>query len=215
MIFEFIYSLIDKIVFLVGKLGYLGIFIGMALESTFLPVPSEIILIPAGVLIAKSEFSFFPVLAVSVLGSLLGAFINYCLALFVGRSATDILISKYGNFFFVTKKSMARSEKLFNKYGGISTFTGRLIPGVRHLISIPAGFFKMNLKSFFFFTAAGAGVWTCVLLAIGYFFNDIPLDFWQQNSFLFYLISFLLCLIVLIIYLIIRQKKQSRVYSHS
>ena len=208
MILEFFYTLIENIILLVGKLGYLGIFIGMTLESTFLPVPSELILIPAGVLVAKGEFSFFLVLLASVLGSMLGALINYTLALFIGRSAVDILVSKYGKFFFVTKKGLTRSEKLFNGYGEISTFIGRLIPGVRHLISIPAGFFRMKLSSFLFFTAIGSGIWTCILLAIGYFFNEVPLATWKQNSFIFYLISFLLCMIVLIIYLIMRQKKQ-------
>jgi len=208
MILEIFYTFTNNFVLLVGKLGYLGIFIGMTIESTFFPLPSEIILIPAGVLIAKGELSFFLVLIVSVLGSVLGALINYTLAFFVGRTAVDALVSKYGKFFFVTKKGLARSEKLFDGYGEISTFMGRLIPGVRHLISIPAGFFKMRLSSFFFFTAIGSGVWTCVLLSIGYFFNEIPLEIWKQNSFIFYLISFLICIIALIIYVIMRGKKK-------
>jgi len=207
MIIEFFYTLLDSILLLVGKMGYLGIFIGMTLESTFLPIPSEIILIPAGVLVAKGEFSFFMVLIASILGSMLGALINYTLAFFIGRSAVDILISKYGKFFFVTKKGLAHSEKLFNGYGGISTFIGRLLPGVRHLISVPAGFFKMKLGPFLFFTALGSGIWTCVLLAIGYFFNELPLEFWRQNSFIFYILSFLICMIILTVYLIMRKKK--------
>jgi len=207
MILDFLYVFIENIVLLVGKMGYIGIFIGMMLESTFLPIPSELILIPAGVLVAKGEFSFFIVLIVSVLGSMLGALINYTLAFFIGRSAVDILVSKYGKFFFITKKRLAHSEKLFNGYGGISTFIGRLLPGVRHLISIPAGFFKMRLSSFLFFTAVGSGIWTCVLLSIGYFFNEIPIDFWKQNSFIFYILSFLICMVIIITYLIKRKKK--------
>ena len=208
MILELFYTLIGNILLLVEKLGYIGIFIGMTLESTFFPLPSELILIPAGVLVAKGEFSFFLVLIASVLGSMLGALINYSLAFFIGRSAMDVLVSKYGKFFLVTKKGLARSEKLFNGYGEISTFMGRLIPGVRHLISIPAGFFKMKLSSFLFFTCIGSGIWTCILLSIGYFFNEIPLDTWRQNSFIFYIISFLMCIIILIIYLVVLRNKR-------
>jgi len=207
MIFELFYNFIEDFILLIGKLGYLGIFLGMTIESTFLPLPSEVILIPAGVLVAKGEFSFFLVLIASVLGSVLGALINYSIALFLGRTAVDVLVDKYGKFFFLTKKRLAHSEKIFEGYGEISTFIGRLIPGVRHLISIPAGFFKMKLSSFILFTALGSGIWTCVLLAIGYFFNGIPLETWMQSSFIFYLISFLICIIVLIVYLIMRQKK--------
>jgi membrane protein DedA with SNARE-associated domain len=207
MIFELFYNFIEDFILLIGKLGYLGIFLGMTIESTFLPLPSEVILIPAGVLVAKGEFSFFLVLIASVLGSVLGALINYSIALFLGRTAVDALVDKYGKFFFLTKKRLAHSEKIFEGYGEISTFIGRLIPGVRHLISIPAGFFKMKLSSFILFTALGSGIWTCVLLAIGYFFNGIPLETWMQSSFIFYLISFLICIIVLIVYLIMRQKK--------
>jgi membrane protein DedA with SNARE-associated domain len=180
----------------------------MTLESTFFPLPSEIILIPAGVLIAKGEFSFFLLLLASVLGRVLGALINYSIALFVGRTAIDALVENYGKFFFVTKKGLARSEKFFDGYGEISTFIGRLLPGVRHLISIPAGFFRMKLSSFILFTALGSGIWTCILLAIGYFFNEISLETWTENSFILYLISFLICIIALIIYLVINQKKR-------
>jgi membrane protein DedA with SNARE-associated domain len=208
MIFEFFSNFIGNFIGFIGKIGYLGIFIGMTLESTFFPLPSEIILIPAGVLIAKGEFSFFLLLLASVLGSVLGALINYSIALFVGRTAIDALVENYGKFFFVTKKGLARSEKFFDGYGEISTFIGRLLPGVRHLISIPAGFFRMKLSSFILFTALGSGIWTCILLAIGYFFNEISLETWTENSFILYLISFLICIIALIIYLVINQKKR-------
>jgi membrane protein DedA with SNARE-associated domain len=208
MILEIFSPIIRYILFAIGKIGYLGIFLGMTIESTFFPLPSELILIPAGVLVAKGELSFFLVLLASVLGSTLGAFINYTIAFFIGRSAVDALVSKYGKLFFITKKGLARSDNLFNGYGEISTFIGRLIPGFRHLISLPAGFFKMRMDSFLFFTALGSGIWTCILLAVGYFFNEIPLGVWSQNSFIFYLISFLFCVIFLIIYLIIRQKKK-------
>jgi membrane protein DedA with SNARE-associated domain len=208
MALEFISALVESIILLVGKLGYLGIFIGMIIESTFFPLPSELILIPAGILVAKGEFSFFLVLLVAVLGSTLGALINYTLAFAIGRKAVEALVSKYGKFFFVTKSRLIHSEKLFEKYGEISTFVGRLLLGVRHLISIPAGFFKMRLGSFVFFTALGSGIWTCVLLFIGYFFNEIPIEVWKQNSLLLYTVSFLMCIMVLTIYLVMRCQRK-------
>ncbi len=208
MIFELLYLLTEKIVLLIGKLGYFGIFIGMTIESSFFPFPSEIILIPAGVLISKGEFSFFLVLLASILGSLLGALINYSIALIIGRNAVEALVSKYGKFFFISKKGLLHSEKTFKKYGNISTLIGRLIPAVRQLISLPAGFFKMRLDYFLLFTALGAGIWTCFLLGVGYFFNEVSMQIWKENSLLFYASSFLLCMIVLVGYLILKQKNK-------
>lgn len=207
MIFEFLTWFIERVLFFVESSGYLGIFVGMAVESSFIPFPSEIVLIPAGMLIAKGEFSFFLVLVASILGSLAGALVNYALALLIGRNAVNVLVSKYGKFFFISKKGIDNSEKFFNKYGNISTLIGRLVPGVRQLISLPAGFFRMKLNPFIAYTAIGSGIWTCILLSIGYFFNGIPLEVWKQNQFLIYLISLLACLIILTGYLIIRQKK--------
>lgn len=206
MIIEALSAFVENFILFIGKLGYLGIFIGMTVESTFFPLPSEMILIPAGVLVSQGEFSFPIVLLVSILGSMLGAVINYSISFFLGRTAIDALVSKYGKFIFVTKKGIEHSEKLFGEYGGLSTFMGRLIPGVRHLISIPAGFFKMRMSSFLFFTAVGSGIWACILLSIGYFLNEVPLEVWKQNSTIFYLISLLLCAIIWIIYLIVGEK---------
>jgi membrane protein DedA with SNARE-associated domain len=208
MIFELLNWIVESILLLVESSGYAGIFVGMVIESSFIPFPSEVILIPAGALISQGEFSFFLVLIVSILGSIIGALINYALALFIGRNAINLLVSKYGKFFFITKKGLDKSEKLFNKYGNISTLIGRLIPGVRQLISLPAGFFRMKLTPFIALTAIGSGIWTCILLSIGYYFNEIPMEVWEQNSFILYIISFLICLIILVGYLIIRQKKK-------
>lgn len=145
--------------------GYLGVFLLMAVESSFVPFPSEIILIPAGVLIADGKMNMYLVFIVSIFGSLFGALINYYLAMFVGRR----FLNKYGKYFFVSQNSLERMDNFFENHGHISTFTGRLIPGIRQLISIPAGLSKMNLKIFLVYTGAGAGVWSIILIALGYF----------------------------------------------
>ncbi|WP_345980269.1 DedA family protein [Sulfurimonas sp. HSL3-2] len=145
--------------------GYLGVFLLMAVESSFVPFPSEIILIPAGVLIADGKMNLYLVFLVSILGSLFGALINYYLAMFVGRR----FLNRYGKYFFVSQNSLERMDNFFENHGHISTFTGRLIPGIRQLISIPAGLSKMNLKIFLVYTGAGAGVWSIILIALGYF----------------------------------------------
>lgn len=145
--------------------GYLGVFLLMAVESSFIPFPSEIILIPAGILIADGKMNLYAVFAVSIFGSLFGALINYYLAMFVGRKFLD----RYGKYFFVSQNSLEKMDDFFDNHGHISTFTGRLIPGIRQLISIPAGLSKMNLKIFLIYTGAGAGVWSVILIALGYF----------------------------------------------
>ena len=172
MIIELFNYLTETILLIIKEMGYLGIFIGMAIESSFFPLPSEVILIPAGVLISKGEMNFFLVFILGVLGSLLGAWINYFLALFLGRTTTDFFVNKYGKFLFLNKEKLRKTDVYFKKNGEITTFIGRLVPLVRHLISLPAGFAKMNLWRFSLFTVLGAGIWVLVLVFTGMFFGS-------------------------------------------
>ena len=149
-------------------LGYPGIVVLMAMESSILPVPSELVMPPAGYWAAKGQMSFPIALACGVLGSILGALANYYGALFIGRP----FIQRYGKYFFLSEKNLARSERFFAQHGEISTLIGRLFPVIRHLISIPAGLHRMPLGKFILYTAIGAGVWCAILTWIGYFLGQ-------------------------------------------
>lgn len=187
------------------SVGYLGIFIGMLIESSFFPFPSEIILIPAGALIAQGKMHFIPVLFLAILGSLAGALINYSIALFLGRNLVNLLIDKYGKFLFLKKQTLQKSDKYFEKHGEITTFIGRLIVGIRQLISLPAGFSKMNLTRFCIFTCLGAGIWSVILIATGYFIGANS-EMIEQNIKFITINLILLSGIVLTGYLIFKKR---------
>ncbi|QOP45068.1 DedA family protein [Sulfurimonas paralvinellae] len=163
-----IHELAQQLVDLIFAWGYLGIFIMMAIESSFIPFPSEIVLVPAGYLAANDEMSIGAIMAAALGGSLVGAFVNYYLAMSLGRR----FLLRYGKYFFIKEETLLKMEEYFKKHGHISTFTGRLIPGVRQLISIPAGLAKMNLAEFTLFTLLGAGIWALILVLVGYFIGE-------------------------------------------
>jgi len=168
MILDIIIRIVNSLVSLINELGYLGIFLGMTIESSFFPFPSEIILIPAGVLVAEGSMNFWIVCLLGILGSIVGALINFFLAFFLGRKVVDKAVSKYGKFLFLNSEKLERVDYFFKKKGEITTFVGRLIPGVRQIISLPAGFSKMNLWKFSLFTILGAGIWSFILVYAGY-----------------------------------------------
>jgi membrane protein DedA with SNARE-associated domain len=208
MIVELLTQLINLVISIVGEMGYLGIFIGMTIESSFFPFPSEAILLPAGVLVARQEMNFFIVLTLGILGSLLGALINFFLALYIGRSGVDFLISKYGKVVFLTKEKLEKSDIYFKKHGDITTFIGRLIPVIRQLISIPAGFSKMNLFKFVIFTSFGAGIWVAILIIAGMLFQN-NISFIEENMMILSIIVMLFSGIVYISYLLINKRRKS------
>jgi membrane protein DedA with SNARE-associated domain len=160
MLESFVHWLLDRF----RDLGYPGIVILMAMESSVLPVPSELVMPPAGYLAAKGEMSFVVALACGVLGSVLGALANYYGAHWIGGP----FLRRYGKYVFLSEAALARSERFFAQHGEFSTFVGRLFPVVRHLISIPAGLHRMPLPKFIGYTALGALVWCTILTWIGY-----------------------------------------------
>ena len=168
---EAISSHLDAIVAMAPTWGLLFVFVFMAVESSFIPFPSEVVMIPAGFLAARGEFTFSsPLLAVvmavlvGTAGSLAGAYVNYYLACWLGRP----FLERYGKYFFIKREALDRSVEIFNRYGAATTFVCRLVPAIRQLISIPAGISRMPFWSFSFFTALGAGIWTAILAAVGY-----------------------------------------------
>ncbi len=151
--------------------GYAFIFAFMAIESSFVPFPSEIVMLPAGFLAARGELTLHApaadlalAIAVGVAGSLAGAYFNYFLSRWLGEP----FLRRYGKWFFVKPEALDRAEEVFNRYGAVTTFVCRLIPVIRQLISIPAGLSGMPLGKFTLFTGLGAGIWTAILAATGY-----------------------------------------------
>lgn len=168
---ETIASHLDSLAALAPTWGLIFIFVFMTIESSFVPFPSEVVMIPAGFLAARGELGIgsplaavWVAIAVGVLGSLAGAYVNYYLALWVGKP----FLEKYGKWFFLKPAALERACEVFNKYGAATTFVCRMVPAIRQLISIPAGIAKMPLGSFTLFTGLGAGVWTTILAFVGY-----------------------------------------------
>ncbi len=149
----------------IGSFGYLGLVVLMAMESSVLPVPSELVMPPAGFLAYQGEMNIWLALLAGTAGSMIGAYANYWVSARLGRW----VFVKYGKFVLLSVRSLERTEKFFARHGEIATFVGRLFPVIRHLISIPAGLARMRLDRFFLYTGVGAGIWCGVLLAVGWF----------------------------------------------
>ncbi len=146
-------------------LGYPGIVVLMAMESSILPVPAELVMPPAGYWVAKGEMGAVAAVAAGVVGSILGSLANYFLALWLGRG----LVRRFGRYVLISERSLERSERYFAAHGEISVLLGRMLPVVRHLISIPAGLARMSLVAFVVYTGVGATIWCAILVWIGYF----------------------------------------------
>lgn len=148
----------------VGSLGYTGIFIMTFLESTFVPLPAEVTMIPVGYLAHQGEMSAVLALIIAVAGAVSGSLANYYIAFHYGRK----FLYSYGKYMFFDHNKMEKLDGFFAHHGEISTLTGRLVPGLRHFISFPAGLGRMNLRKFIVYTGVGAGIWMAILIFIGY-----------------------------------------------
>lgn len=161
----------------VENANYLFVFLFMMIESSFIPFPSEVIVPPAAYLACRNfgvgaDMNVFMVVVVATLGALAGAFINYFLALWVGRPVVyKFADSKFGHACLIDREKVDKAEKYFDKHGAISTFIGRLIPAIRQLISIPAGLSRMNIGQFTIYTTLGAFVWNAILGSLGYWLS--------------------------------------------
>lgn len=148
----------------ISALGYFGVFILMAMESMIFPIPSELVMPFAGFLAGQGRFSFALVILFSSLGSLFGSLISY----YIGKYGGNKIVVKYGRFFFLDVSDLKKTEKWFSKKGEKTILFSRFIPVVRHLISIPAGIGKMDLKKFCVYTVIGATIWNTFLAYLGY-----------------------------------------------
>lgn len=144
--------------------GYTGIFIMAFLESTFVPIPSEVTMIPAGYLVHQGQMNVFLVLISSTAGAIGGALANYWIAYYYGRR----FLYAYGKYLFFDHSKMQKLDTFFARHGEVSTLTGRLVPGLRHVISFPAGLAHMDIKKFSMYTGVGGGLWMATLVLVGY-----------------------------------------------
>ncbi len=164
---------INIILSITGGIGYPGIFILTALESTLFPLPAEIILIPAGALVESGKMSMYILLLTAVLGSVTGSIISYSVGLRMGRAGIEKLIKKYGKILLIRKDELEKTDKYFREKGETTVFIARFLPVIRHMISLPAGFSKMNIAKFVTYTILGAGIWSFVLISFGSFAGSV------------------------------------------
>lgn len=196
-------QLVSWIVDTVSLWGYPGIIILMFLESSFFPFPSEVVVPPAGYLAAQGEMSLSLVILCGIAGSLLGACFNYWVAVQWGRP----LFERYGHYLLISRAALERSEQFFARHGHVSTFVGRLLPGIRQYISLPAGLARMNRPLFVIFTALGAGIWVTILALVGYLIGN------NQELIVRYLHQItigvaLACLLLVVGYVLIRRNNR-------
>lgn len=201
---EFFQSLAD---WYMQHINYFTITLLMAIESSFVPLPSEVVIPPAIWKAASGELNMYLVVLFATFGAIIGAMFNYLMARWLGRVIVYSLAeSKVGKLFLLNRAKVEHAEAYFNRHGKSSTFIGRLIPGIRHLISIPAGLAKMNIKQFVFYTAMGSGIWHIILAALSYYLYS------QQELLQKYMTELSVFLLVIgmlfVIYLIIKYRKK-------
>ena len=158
---------------LLSNLNYYTVFLLMLMESTVLPVPSELVVAPAAFNAAEGDYSFWLIILLATLGADCGATINYLAGYYLGRPIIYAFAnSKWGKMCLLNQQKVEQAEKYFDNHGAVATITGRLVPGIRHLISIPAGLAKMNYWRFLLFTTIGAGAWNIILGAMGWYMHS-------------------------------------------
>jgi membrane protein DedA with SNARE-associated domain len=200
---EFFQTLFD---WYMANLNYFTIALLMLIESTFLPLPSEVVIPFAAYKAGQGDLNVFLVVLMGTIGALTGSLINYTLAYYLGRPIVYRFAgSKLGKLFLLSEDKVKHAEEYFIRNGRTSTFIGRLVPGIRHLISIPAGLAKMNLRDFMLYTFIGAGIWNIILAVIGYYLYEVREQIFPYLEYILYFLG-----AVFIIYLIIQIRKNGK-----
>ena len=192
-----------------SNLNYATVYFLMLLESTVVPVPSELVVAPAAYHAAAGHINIWLVILFATLGAMTGASINYLAGYYLGRPIIyKFANSRLGHLCLLNQSKVEKSEKYFDDHGMVATITGRLIPGIRHLISIPAGLAKMNYWKFLLYTTIGAGAWHAILALLGWYLHDVVPEEQLNDKILEYgeYIKVAICLVaaVALVYFIIR-----------
>lgn len=198
-------STLHFLILFIQQIGYFGIFVGMFLESTVFPLPSEVIMIPAGLAAAQGSMNIYLVIIWGAAGNVFGAIFSYYLAASVGRT----ILFRVGKYFFIKPATIIKIEEFFKKHGSISVLIGRFLPGFRHFISLPAGVAKMNFKLFCFYTALGSTIWTACLAILGFLIGANQ-DLIKEHSQTIALSCVALCVILVGGYVFMYKRKVRR-----
>ena len=190
-----------------SNINYFTITVLMAIESSFVPLPSELVIPPAAYLAVEGKLNLGLIIFFSTIGCIIGALFNYFLSFYLGRKIIYGLAgSRWAKLFFVNPQKVEHAEQYFLKNGNTSTFIGRLLPGIRHLISIPAGLSKMNLKKFILYTALGSALWNAILAVMSYVLVDKWEVYFREITWGFILIG-----LGFVIYLVVRAVKSKKI----
>jgi len=199
MIIEIFKSVTD---WYMANINYGTIAFLMAIESSFIPFPSEIVVPPAAFKAAGGDLNVILVVVSATAGAIAGALFNYCIALWLGRPIIYRLAdTKLAHLMLIDRAGVEKSEEFFRKYGRSSTFIGRFVPAIRQLISLPAGLVRMNIRDFIFFTALGSALWNVILAVLGYFVysqKELLEQYYHEISLVFLALGFLFALYVIL-----------------
>ena len=205
---------------MLGHLNYGTIFVLMLLESTVIPVPSELVVAPAAYHAAGGNLDMWLVILFSTLGADVGATINYLAGWYLGRPIIyKFANSKWGHLCLLNQENVEKSERYFEKHGMVATITGRLLPGIRHLISIPAGLSRMNYWKFLLYTTIGAGAWHSILALLGHYMhafvpeeqlNEKILEYGEYIKFGLIILVIIVCLYFLLKWYIKKKKADNK-----
>ena len=200
---EFFQALFD---WYMANMNYFTIALLMAIESTFIPLPSEVVIPFAAYKAAQGDLNFWFVILSGTIGALSGSLFNYFLAKYLGRPLVyKFADTRFAHLLMVTKEKVEHAENYFIRNGKTSTFIGRLVPGIRHLISIPAGLAKMSLRDFVLYTFVGAGIWNVILAIVGFYAYSV------KDQILHYLAYLLLALGVgFVVYLVAKNRQNTK-----